>query len=237
MPKIAERINKVKSTIADACDRVGRDVGEVKLLIVTKAAELNDIKEVIRLGYKDLGESRAQRLKKVSAEISEFLYKNPQLAQDIRWHMIGHLQRNKVKHVLPIACMIHSLDTLRLAEQINSRGESEGIKAKVLLQVNTSQEEQKYGLPVGAVTHLAEQLMTFPNIELHGLMTMGPLTKDRDFIRSCFRRARELFEELRGKNIAGPEFKELSMGMSSDYEIAVEEGATIVRIGSAIFSE
>ena len=151
--------------------------------------------------------------------------------------MIGHLQRNKVRQVLPIASLIHSVDTLRLAEEINtSAPKLNNLCPKVLLQVNTSNEPQKYGVPVGAAPHLAEQIETLPNLKLVGLMTMAPLTHNKDVIRACFVRAGELFVEMRGEKIVGPQFTELSMGMSSDYEIALEEGATILRIGSAIFA-
>jgi pyridoxal phosphate enzyme (YggS family) len=150
--------------------------------------------------------------------------------------MIGHLQRNKVRQVLPIVSLIHSVDTLRLAEEINASAPKLGLCPRILLQVNTSDEPQKYGVQVGAATHLAEQIETLPNLKLVGLMTMAPLTHDKDLIRASFVRARELFIEMRGERIVGPEFTELSMGMSSDYEVAIEEGATILRIGSAIFA-
>jgi hypothetical protein len=150
--------------------------------------------------------------------------------------MIGHLQRNKVRQVLPIDVLIHSLDTLRLAEEINTAASKLNKYPKVLLQVNCSNEPQKYGVPVGAATHLAEQIETLPNLQLVGLMTMAPLTHNKDVVRACFVRARELFVEISGEKIVGPYFNELSMGMSSDYEVAVEEGATILRIGSAIFA-
>ncbi len=239
MAKIAEKIDRVKDTISLACERVGRDVTEVKLVVVTKSVTIEAIKKIIRLGFVDLGENRVQQLKKVSAQISEFLQKagdESSLPEKVNWHMIGHLQRNKVRYVLPIATLIHSVDTLRLAEEINASATKLDLSAKVLLQVNTSNEPQKYGVPVGAATHLAEQIVTLPNLKLVGLMTMAPLTHNKDVVRACFVRARELFVEMKGEKIVGPEFVELSMGMSSDYEIAVEEGATILRIGSAIFA-
>jgi hypothetical protein len=150
--------------------------------------------------------------------------------------MLGHLQRNKVRQVLPMISLVHSVDTLRLAEEINVSAAKLNLSPSILLQVNTSQEPQKYGVPVGAATHLAEQIETLPNINLIGLMTMAPLTHNKEVIRGCFARARELFLEIKGERIVGKQFKELSMGMSSDYEIAIEEGATILRIGSAIFA-
>jgi hypothetical protein len=239
MTKISTRIKRIKDTINSACVRIGREPGEVRLVVVTKSATIDAVKEVIHLGFTELGENRVQQLKKVSAQVGEFLRGSngdPALPKEVRWHMIGHLQRNKVGQVLPIAVLIHSVDTLRLAEEINTAAAKLNLRPKVLLQVNTSNEPQKYGVPVGAATHLAEQIETLPNLDLAGLMTMAPLTHNKDIVRACFVRARELFIEMRGEKIVGPQFTELSMGMSSDYEVAVEEGATILRIGSAIFA-
>ena len=239
MTKIAAKIKQIKDTINSACTRAGRDPDKVKLVVVTKSVTIEAVKEVINQGVTDLGENRVQQLKKISSEVADFLNSsenNPATPQEINWHMIGHLQRNKVRQVLPIAILIHSVDTLRLAEEINTAAAKLNSLPKVLLQVNCSNEPQKYGVPVGAATHLAEQIETLPNLQLVGLMTMAPLTHNKDIVRSCFVRARELFVEMRGEKIVGPQFKELSMGMSSDYEIAVEEGATILRIGSAIFA-
>lgn len=239
MSKISERLERVKESINEACARTGRDPSKVKLIVVTKSASLDGIKDVIRLGYTDLGENRVQQLKKVSVQVESFLQTSGEqsgLPKSVNWHMIGHLQRNKVRQVLPVASLIHSVDTLRLAEEISASATKLNINAKVLLQVNTSNEPQKYGVPVGAATHLAEQIGTLPNMELAGLMTMAPLTHNKDVVRSCFVRARELFDEMCGERIVGPGFQELSMGMSSDYEIAIAEGGTILRIGSAIFA-
>lgn len=239
MIEISERIKRVRDAIESACGRVGRDAKGIKLVVVTKSATFDAVKEIIQLGFTDLGENRVQQLKKVSTDVAEFLERQgggSKPVQKINWHMIGHLQRNKVRQVLPIACLIHSVDTLRLAEEINAAASRQNLCPKVLLQISTSNELQKYGVPVGAATHLAEQMETLPNLQLVGLMTMAPLTRNKDVVRTCFVRARELFIEMRGEKIVGPQFTELSMGMSSDYEIAVEEGATILRIGSAIFA-
>ena len=238
MTDVASRIRQVKEKIAAACARAGRDVSEIKLVIVTKAAAFEQIKEVVELGHFDLGENRVQQLKKVSDELAEYLASRdttePQIK--INWHMIGHLQRNKVRTVLSFVAMVHSVDTLRLAEEINAAAAKLQIKPRILLQVNASSEPQKYGVPVGAAIHLAEQIDTLPNVRLCGLMTLGPLTHDLDAIRACFTRMRELFLEIRASRVVGQHFNQLSMGMSHDYEIAIEEGATILRLGSAIFS-
>jgi pyridoxal phosphate enzyme (YggS family) len=238
MVKIAERIQFVKENIASACARSGRNPADVKLVVVTKSASVEAVEEIVRLGFYELGENRVQQLKKVAPILDEFLQRNQDLSKGkkVHWHMIGHLQRNKVRQVLPVVTLIHSVDTLRLAEEINSSAEKLDISAMVLLQVNTSEEPQKFGVSVGAAPHLAEQIETLSNVKLAGLMTMAPLTHNKDVIRKCFVRARELFVEMKGEKIVGPHFAELSMGMSSDYVIAIEEGATILRIGSAIFS-
>lgn len=239
MTKISERVKRLTDTVNSVCSRSGRNPGAVKLVIVTKSATLEQIREVVQLGFTDLGENRVQQLKKISVQTAGFLNQSADdngLAEKINWHMIGHLQRNKVQQVLEIAYLIHSVDTLRLAEEINTSAAKLNLCPRVLLQVNTSNEPQKYGVPVGAATHLAEQIETLPNLKLVGLMTMAPLTHNTDIIRVCFVRARELFIEMQGERIVGPGFTELSMGMSSDYEVAIEEGATILRIGSAIFA-
>ena len=235
---ISDRIELVKANIASACARAGRSPENVSIVVVTKTASLEAVREVIKLGFTDLGENRVLHLKQLAEDINaHMLDKNgDSMPTPVNWHMIGHLQRKKVKKVLKMLSLIHSVDTLRLAEEINSVAEKFGITSEILLQVNSSGEPQKYGAPVGAVTHLAEQVATMDNIRIRGLMTMAPLTKNKDVVRSCFVRARELFEEVHKLGCAGKGFRHLSMGMSQDYEIAVEEGATLLRIGSAIFS-
>ena len=237
MVDISERIKRVEENICSACSRSGRDRSDVQLVVVTKSASFEAILEVLNVGITELGENRVQQLKKVSTQMTETLKdRDPETLRKINWHMIGHLQRNKVRQVMSSVSIIHSVDTLRLAEEINAAAKKLNLRPKILLQVNTSNEPQKYGVPVGAAIHLAEQFETLPNLDLVGLMTMGPLTRDKNVVRSCFSRAAELFHEMKGEKIVSPRFKELSMGMSSDYEIAVEEGATILRIGSAIFA-
>jgi len=239
MKQISEKIERLKDDINSTCAKLGRDPEAVTLVVVTKSTTIDCVKEVIKLGMTDLGENRVQQLKKVSTQVSEFLSENAEdesIPKKVNWHMIGHLQRNKVRQVIMMSSLIHSVDTLRLAEELNTTAGKLNLKAKILLQVNTSQEPQKYGVPVGAATHLAEQIQTMPNLGLAGLMTMAPLTRNTDIAKACFSRARELFQEIKDERIVGPEFTELSMGMSGDYVAALEEGATILRIGSAIFS-
>ena len=239
MSVIADKVKQVQDTIAAACARAGRSEKYVKLIVVTKTAPIEAIREVINLGLTDMGENRVQHLKQITDDLATLFKEkgdDETLLGKVNWNMIGHLQRNKVKQTLKICNTIHSVDTLRLAEEINIHAHKQDVHTNVLIQVNCSGEHQKYGCPVGAAIHLAEQFDTMPNLRLIGLMTMAPLTMDKDRVRTCFARAREIFEEIRGERIAGAKFKHLSMGMSQDYEIAIEEGATMLRIGSAIFS-
>lgn len=235
MSKISDNLEKVKNNIQKACDKANRSSSETTLVVVTKSANLDAIKQVIKLGCNHLAENRVQHLKIAFDDLAQFLRENSQLAE-INWHMVGHLQRNKVRQLLQISKFIHSVDTLRLAEEISKNASKLDICPEILIQVNCSEEPQKYGVPVGAAVHLAEQIATMPSIKLAGLMTMAPLTLNKDTIRASFRRAKELFDEIQGEKIAGNDFKHLSMGMSGDYEIAIEYGATILRIGSAIFA-
>lgn len=240
MKKLSEKIDKVKQNIASACDKAGRDVQDVKIIVVTKSAQLEEIKEVIKLGFTDLGESQLQHLEPVAEEIKKYLENKPDdsdLPANVNWHMIGHLQRNKVGKVLKIASTVHSVDTLRLTEDIDRTAAKLGLCPEVMLQINCSQEPQKYGMPVGAALPLAEQICTMDNLKLVGLMTMAPLTLNKDLVRACFVRARDVFEDIKASRSVKKDFMHLSMGMSQDYEIAVEEGATILRIGSAIFKD
>jgi pyridoxal phosphate enzyme (YggS family) len=239
MNKIADNLKRVQDNIAAACARHGRNLSEITTVVVTKSANIDMIKQVVRLGCTELGENRVQHLKITAEDLEVFLNQNsedPAIPKKINWHMIGHLQRNKVRQLLRHCQMIHSVDTLRVAEEVSRDAEKAQVTPKILMQVNCSQEPQKYGVPVGAAIHLAEQIVTMPNIKLAGLMTMAPLTMDKDVVKESFARARELFDEIKGEKIAGPEFTHLSMGMSQDYEIAIEYGATLLRIGSAIFA-
>ena len=235
--KITDNLKRIKDKVAEACGRSRRDPAQVRVIAVTKTVEVDTIRLLLELGQLDIGESRVQQLMQRSAMIGESLSRRQGLsggenggsAPKPRWHMIGHLQRNKVRQLLPIVDYIHSVDSLRLAEEINTSAAKLGLsdKVKIFLEVNTSQEKQKCGLAVGAVT--------LPNLDMVGLMTMAPLTEDQEICRFCFVRLREMFEEMRGEKVVGPHFKHLSMGMSQDYVTAIEEGATVVRIGTALF--
>ncbi len=233
--RIEKNLHRIRENVGIACKHAGRSPDGVTIVAVTKSAGMNEIKAVVDLGVTDLGESRPQQLFDRSVELGQFLARQGNKAPSVRWHMVGHLQRNKVKQVIEAAGIIHSVDSLRLAEEINLRAERAGKVADVLLQVNCSGEVQKHGVGVGAAVHMAELVSSLKNVKLVGLMTMAPLVQDPENARPAFIRLREVFEEIRFEKIGGAGFRHLSMGMSQDYMIAVEEGATLLRIGSALF--
>jgi hypothetical protein len=261
-----DRYKKVTDAIAAAAAKARRDPREVTLIAVTKAATTDQIKQLIDLGHLDLGESRVQQLQQRAAQIDEWLTRqqNRELKKPlpppgaVRWHMIGHLQRNKVRAMMPLCRVIHSVDSLRLAEEIHEEAERlnstspsppgppllPGITnqpatrrppMQILLEVNVAGEGSKFGVAVGAALHLAEQLDTMDEIHLVGLMCMAPYSANPEDARPVFVRLREVFEEIRFRKIGGEKFKHLSMGMSGDYQVAIEEGATMVRLGTAVF--
>ena len=238
--KLIDNLRRVEDRIGEACARAGRRRTDVTMVAVTKSVGLDVIRTLIDMGVTDLGENRVQEFARRAGMVREWLKRRgldrtgPPPPQP-RWHMIGHLQRNKVKQLLPFVDVVHSVDSLRLAEEIDLQSRKLGRVTPILLQVNAADEPQKTGVVVAAVTHLAEQLHTLPNLELRGLMAMAPLTDDQSVIRFTFGRMRELFAEIVHERLCGPEFCELSMGMTQDFELAIEAGATIVRIGTALF--
>jgi pyridoxal phosphate enzyme (YggS family) len=237
---LAEKLADVKDRIAQACAAAKRDPAEVTLVAVTKTAAPEQVRELLQLGVGDLGESRVQQLTQRAMQLTEFHARRVQhgdvaVAPKLRWHMIGHLQRNKVKPLLPVVSVIHSIDSLRLAEDLDVQCAKIEKRQPVLLQVNASEEPQKYGVAVGAAVHLAEQIDSMPSLQMLGLMTMAPLGAKESEIRHCFARTREIFEEMKWQKIGGTNLKHLSMGMSEDFEAAIAEGATMVRIGTLLF--
>lgn len=236
--KLTENFKRVEQRIQSACDRAGRSRESVTLVAVTKYASLDIVRMMVDLGITDLGESRVQELTKRAAAVNESLARRTREATATarpRWHLVGHLQRNKVKAALPWVDLIHSVDSLRLAEEIDLQSGKLGRITPILLQVNASEESSKGGVAVAAATHLGEQIRSLEYIELCGMMAMGPLSDDETRVRSVLERVQELFEEMIGERVCGPAFKELSLGMSRDFELAIEMGATFVRIGSALF--
>lgn len=250
------RYASVKERIVRAARRAGRGPDEIILVAVTKYAEPEQVRELIALGHRDFGENRLQRLMQRAAMVEEYLSRHRVLphagrahaedagiallpaaggAAQVRWHMIGHLQRNKVKKAVEFSRLIHSVDSLRLAEEIQQVALKREQPVEVLVQVNCSGEKTKFGCPVPAALHLAEQIETMTYVRVRGLMTMAPYSHDPEDARPTFVRCRELFEDVRKSGVGEGQFNILSMGMSGDFEVAIEEGANLVRVGSAIF--
>lgn len=239
--KLSENIKRTRERIENACRKVRRDPATVRLIAVTKYVEMDILRQALDLGIVDIGESRAQQLNQRAGMMHEYLERRSVLAGRTgaparpHWHMVGHLQRNKVKLVVPWAELVHSVENLRLAEDLHQQADKLGKVQDILLQVNTSGEKSKFGIAVGAVPHLIEHLVSWRGVRARGLMTMAPLDAPPGEIRLCFERLRDVFDDLRTDKRLSPHFTELSMGMSNDFEVAIEAGATMVRIGSVLF--
>lgn len=223
--QLEKNLHGIRGQIESACQRVGRDSNEVKLIAVTKYAELEWVRELVGLGVVHLGESRPQQLIARAAELSS----------QIKWHMIGHLQRNKAEDLLPVATLIHSVDSLRLFDHLAKIARSYDRPPKVLLEVNVSAETSKDGFAIDQLQSAWKRMRDCDSLEIAGLMTMAPLDDNPEAARPVFRRLREIRDELRTNSDGRFAMSELSMGMSGDFEIGIEEGATLVRIGSRLF--
>ena len=249
---LRDAYNQTNDRIADAAARSGRTRDDVVMVAVTKYASPDQIRNVVELGQADLGENRVQQLVQRVPMLSEFLQRKKTLAgaaaktndvtpDTIRWHMIGQLQRNKVKQVAPHVELIHSVDSLRLAEELHNYAARLDTTIDILVQVNATGEPGKGGVIPPAVQHLIESIDTMLHLRPRGLMTMAPLrdtpSETEDAARRTFSRTREIFEDVRGASAGGERFNVLSMGMSNDFEIAIEEGSNLVRIGSALFGD
>lgn len=222
--KIKENLNRIEINIEEACKKTGRKTESVKLLIATKYAGAEQVRILDDLGLKDFGENRADDL----------LQKSEVIGKEASWHFIGHLQTNKIKKVVPITECIHSIDSIKTIAAIDSLCKKIDKIQKVLIEVNLSEEDTKYGLKANDVNNFLKDALKYKNIKINGLMTMAPFTKDSKIIREVFSNLRLIKEDLEEKN-RNLKLKELSMGMSNDYIIAIEEGSTIIRIGSAVF--
>ena len=238
--KLTENFKRVRQRIEDACQRANRRSSSVTLVVVTKYASLDIIRVLVDMGVQHLGENKVQDLTKRAAMVNEWLGRRPRdpsagARPRPHWHMVGHLQRNKVKTLLPWVSLIHSVDSLRLAEEIDAQAAKLDRVVPILLQVKVTDEPNKTGVAVAAVTHLTEQLCSLKNIAVHGMMAIAPMSDDEKVVRLALERARELFDEIVAERFCGPEFKDLSLGMSNDFEHAIEFGSTYVRIGSALF--
>ncbi len=238
--KLTDNLNLVRDNIAESAEKVGRDASKIHLLAVTKSMDMEVVRTLLELGQLDLAESRAQQLVQRAGMIQEYLKRRSILEHDEakftpRWHMIGPMQRNKAKAVVPLVSLTHSVDTLRLAEEINSQAKKQNIRANILLQVNASHESQKGGMPLAATGHFIEQIMPLEHLSICGLMTMAAVAEDPEQTRPTFDRMYEVFLEVKLAYKLGKQFEHLSMGMSQDYCVAIEYGATILRIGRALF--
>ena len=229
MNEIAININNVLNRIEKAAKRVGRDIKDIKLIAVTKTVDVNRIKEAVEAGLRIFGENRVQEAQKkiTSCELRV-------TSERIEWHFIGHLQTNKVKDVAGNFVLIHAVDSLRLAEEIDRQAKKRDIVQEILIEVKLSEEESKFGAAEKDLLPLIKSVSEFGNVKLLGLMTIPPFFEDAENTRPYFKRLRELRDEAIKK---GFNLSELSMGMSHDFETAIEEGATMVRIGTAIFGE
>jgi PLP dependent protein len=216
------RYEQIRLRIARAADRCGRDPAGITLIAVSKTMPAESVREAFRFGLRDFGENRVQELAMKAGELADL---------PIRWHLVGHLQTNKVRVVLPLAAMIHSVDSLHLAQKIHE-ALAPGRSIDLLLQVNTSGEESKFGAAPDDLSSLAASISALDRLRVRGLMTLGPLTDDEEAIRRSFRALRELLPVLKKQF---PEAEALSMGMSGDFETAIEEGATHIRVGTALF--
>ncbi|MBO5176111.1 MAG: YggS family pyridoxal phosphate-dependent enzyme [Lachnospiraceae bacterium] len=224
---IKENIELVQEKIRLACQRAGRQEQEVTLIAVSKTKPLSMIEEAYRAGMREFGENKPQELRDKAK-----LMKEP-----VRWHMIGTLQSNKIKYVTGTACLIHSVDSVNLAKSIEKEASKKDLIMEILLEVNIAEEETKHGFSVDELLSAIFELSQLPHLKIRGLMTVAPYTENAEENRIYFRKMKELLVDINAKNIDNVCMDTLSMGMSSDFEVAIEEGATMVRVGTGIFGE
>ena len=222
---LKEQLNEVEQNIQQACDKVSRSREDVTLIAVSKTKPISVLQEAYNLGVRVFGENKVQ-------ELTE---KYEALPKDIHWHMIGHLQTNKVKYIIDKVELIHSVDSLHLAKQIEKEAVKKGVDAQILVQVNIAQEDTKFGIDGPEVMSLVEEISKFPHVHIRGLMTSAPFVANPEENRCYFKKLHKLFVDIREKNIDNVSMDILSMGMTNDYEVAIEEGATMVRVGTGIF--
>src|SRR6266852_7482939 len=225
MSPIAENLKRVREQIAQAAAKAGRAVDEIELVAISKTRDAEKVREVVEAGQSLFGESRVQ----------EARIKIPELPSNLRWHFVGHLQKNKIRHALPLFEMIHRVDSLELAKDVNRVAEEEGLHPRVLLEVNVAGEGSKFGFKPETLRAEMESLLSFSRLSILGLMTIPPLAEDAEASRKYFVELRELRDRLQTEFHV--DLAQLSMGMTQDFAVAVEEGATLVRVGTAIFGE
>ena len=224
---VCENYLAVEEKVKEACRRAGRSRDEVTMIAVSKTKPMSMIEELLPLGVVDFGENKVQ----------ELTAKEEALPSHIRWHMIGHLQRNKVKYIVDKAFLIHSVDSLRLAEAISQEAGKKNVTANILIEVNVAGEDSKFGVRPEETAALAEAISKLPNISVKGLMTIAPFVENAEENREVFRNLRKLSVDIEEKKFNNVTMAVLSMGMTGDYEVAIEEGATMVRVGTGIFGE
>ena len=222
---VAENLKTIRERVDAACERAGRRPEEVTLIAVSKTKPLSMLQEAYGAGARDFGENKAQ----------EILEKYPEMPEDARFHMIGHLQTNKVKQVVGKAVLIHSVDSLHLAEKIEQEAAKRDLTADILLEVNVAREESKFGLMLEEVIPLLEEVKNLPHVRVRGLMTIAPNVENPEENRKHFKKLYQLYVDIKIKNIDNGTMSVLSMGMTGDFEVAVEEGATMIRVGTGIF--
>lgn len=224
---IRENLASVEERIRAACERSGRSREDVTLVAVSKTNPVERILEAYEAGVRDFGENK----------VKEMLGKEPQLPEDIRWHLIGHLQTNKVKSVLGKTVLIHSIDSLKLLDTIDFESRKKNMVSEGLLEVNVAGEESKFGFLPEELIPLLGRLKQYKNLKIRGLMTVAPMVEDPEENRTVFRKLHQLSIDIKSKNVDNVTMNVLSMGMSGDYEVAVEEGATLIRVGTGIFGK
>ena len=222
---LSDNLHEVQENIRKACERSGRNPEDVMLIAVSKTKPVSDIEQIYAAGIREFGENKVQEMND----------KQKVLPGDINWHMIGHLQRNKVKYIVDNVAMIHSVDSVRLAEEISKEAVKKNVAVDILVEVNVAKEESKFGLYTEDVSQFVEQISKLPGINIKGLMTSAPFVDNPEDNRQYFKKLKDLSVDINAKNIDNVHMDFLSMGMTNDYVVAVEEGATHVRVGTAIF--
>lgn len=224
---IKENLENVKEKIRNSCQKSGRDMKEVTLIDVSKTKPVEMLMEAYQLGERHFGENKVQ----------ELVHKYEEMPKDIHWHMIGHLQTNKVKYIVDKVDLIHSVDSIKLAQTINKESEKRNIVSNILIEVNVAMEESKFGITVDEVEDFISEISYLNNIKVKGLMTIAPYVENPEENRNIFRKLKQLSVDINAKNIDNISVSILSMGMTNDYEVAIEEGANMVRVGTGIFGE
>lgn len=224
---LKENIDNVRANIKKACERANRNVDEVTLIAVSKTKPLSDIEELITYGETEFGENKVQ----------ELVDKYEHVSKPVDWHLIGHLQTNKVKYIVDKVCLIHSVDSVHLAKEIEKEAAKHNVIVNILIQVNIAHEDTKFGIDATEIYNMIDEIKDYEHIRVKGLMTIAPFVDNPEENRVHFRNLHQLLLDIKSKNIDNIDMSILSMGMTNDYQVAIEEGATMVRVGTGIFGE